>query len=161
MTTPVLKPPQLTLGDTLGLVAPSLPLLPSSKKAYDAGKARLQALGFKLKEGRTITLRRWWSAGTPEEQAEDINAMFADASVRAVVAASGGFSAMSVLDLLDYDLIRRYPKPFVGFSDITLYQLAMFTKTGLVGFHGNTVSGGFGEFFPPPSFPAEYLSSLY
>jgi muramoyltetrapeptide carboxypeptidase len=140
-----LKPPCLKQGDTLGLVAPSLPLLPSSEADYQAGKQTLESLGFRLQEGRTVHLRRWWSAGTPEEQAADINEMFANPAVQGIVALAGGFSAIHVLDLLDYDLIRRNPKPFIGMSDNTFYHLAMYSQCGLVGFQGNAVIEGFGE----------------
>jgi muramoyltetrapeptide carboxypeptidase len=143
----LLKPPRLHPGDTIGIVAPSLPVLPSWQDAYTTGKHVLQSLGFQVKEGRTIGLRRWWSAGTSTDQADDINAMFADHDVHAIVAFTGGFSAMPVLDLLDYEIIRQHPKPFLGMSDITLYHWAMYTKCGLVGFHANDVLDGFGQHF--------------
>jgi muramoyltetrapeptide carboxypeptidase len=114
---------------------------------YQVGKRTLESFGFHLKEGRTIYLQRWWSAGTPEEQASDMNEMFADPDIRGIVALAGGFSAIHVLDLLDYDLIRRNPKPFIGMSDNTFYQLAMYSQCGLVGFHGNTLTEGFGAFY--------------
>jgi muramoyltetrapeptide carboxypeptidase len=138
-----LKPPCLKQGDTLALVAPSLPLTPSSETDYQAGKRTLEYFGSRLQEGRTVHLRRWWSAGTPEEQAADINEMFANPTVQGIVALAGGFSAIHVLDLLDYDLIRRNPKPFIGMSDNTFYHLAMYSQCGLVGFQGNTVIEGF------------------
>jgi hypothetical protein len=58
------------MGDTLALVAPSLPLLPSGHVHYQTGKRVLESFGFHLKEGRTIHLQRWWSAGTPEDVGE-------------------------------------------------------------------------------------------
>lgn len=158
----ILKPPCLNAGDTLALVAPSLPLLPSGHIHYQTGKRVLESFGFHLKEGRTIHLQRWWSAGTPKEQASDINQMFADPDVRGIVTLAGGFSAVHVLDLLDYDVIRRNPKPFIGMSDNTFYHLAMYSQCGLVGFHGNTVTEGFGEFFQQASkSQQEAIADLY
>lgn len=158
----IIKPPSLSLGDTIGIVAPSLPLLPSWRENYEAGKGVLRALGFQLVEGETVHLEHWWSAGRPVEQAEDINRMFANPDVRAIIALTGGFSAMAVLDLLDYDLIRQHPKPFMGMSDITQYQWAMFVRCGLVGFHTNDVAFGFGEMFSrtPPE-QQRILHNLY
>jgi muramoyltetrapeptide carboxypeptidase len=150
------------MGDTLALVAPSLPLLPSGHIHYQTGKRVLESFGFHLKEGRTIHLQRWWSAGTPEEQAIDINQMFADPDVRGIVTLAGGFSAIHVLDLLDYEVIQRNPKPFIGMSDNTFYHLAMYSQCGLVGFHGNTVTEGFGEFFQQASkTQQEAIADLY
>ncbi len=140
----VLKPPKLKPGDCIGIVAPCLPVLPDFREKYDRGKQVLEDMGFRLKEGKTIALQHWYSAGTPEQQAADINAMFADPEVSALTAASGGHSAISVLEHLDYDLIREHPKPFIGMSDMTCYQLALFAKLGLVGFHMDEVGFGLG-----------------
>jgi muramoyltetrapeptide carboxypeptidase len=147
MTAHIIKPPALSPGDVIGIVAPSLPLLPSWREHYEAGKGVLRSLGFQLLEGESIHREHWWSAGHPVEQAADINSMFANPEVRAIIGLTGGFSAMAVLDLLDYDLIRQHPKPFMGMSDITQYQWAMFVRCGLVGFHTNDVVFGFGEMY--------------
>jgi muramoyltetrapeptide carboxypeptidase len=138
------KPPRLPPHATLGIVAPSLPLLPGWQEDYQAGKDLLTAWGFELREGATVGLRCWWSAGTPAQQAADLHAMFADPSVHALIALSGGFSAQRVVDLLDFELIGRNPKPLIGMSDITVYQWAMLSHCGLVGFHANNLHDAFG-----------------
>lgn len=141
----LIKPPKLSLGDTIGIVASSLPVLPSFKESYERGKKVIYDLGFKVKEGKTIGKTKWWMAGTPKEVAEDINNMFADRSVKAIIAQTGGYSAMSVLGHLDYELIKKNPKPFIGMSDMTSYHLAIFSKVGMVGFHMDDVSFGLGN----------------
>ena len=139
------KPPALHPGDTIGIIAPSFPLLPGAREAYARGRDMLHALGFSSKEGRTIGLTRYWAAGTPQDQADDINAMFADPTVKAIITLTGGFPGMSVLDRIDYATIRAHPKPFLGFSDITLYHLAFFARCGLVGFHADGLVDGLGD----------------
>lgn len=141
----ILKPPKLNIGDTVGIVASSLPVLPSFRQNYEKGKKLIQEMGFKIKEGQTIGKIKWWAAGTPEEVAEDINSMFADKNIRAIMAQTGGYSAISVLEHLDYELITHNPKPFIGMSDMTAYHLAILTKTGLVGFHMDDVTFGMGR----------------
>jgi len=141
----VLKPLKLHLGDTIGIVASSLPVLPEFKDQYERGKKVIQDLGFKIKEGKTISKQRWWMAGTPKEVADDINSMFANKKVKAIMAQTGGYSAISVLEHLDYKLIAGNPKPFIGMSDATAYNLAFFTKVKMVGFHMDDVSFGFGR----------------
>ena len=121
------KPPKLNMGDTIGIVASSLPVLPSFKENYERGKKMIDDLGFKIKEGKTIGKVRWWMSGTPKEVAEDINSMFAEKKVKAIMAHTGGYSAISVLEYLDYKLITNNPKPFIGMSDMTIYHLAIFT----------------------------------
>ncbi|MBI2600638.1 LD-carboxypeptidase [Candidatus Daviesbacteria bacterium] len=140
----VIKPKKLNKGDTIGIVASSLPVLPVFKKNYEQGKKVIKDLGFKIKEGETIGKQRWWMAGTPKEVAEDINNMFADKGVKAIMAQTGGYSAISVLEHLDYELITQNIKPFVGMSDMTAYHLAIFAKTGMVGFHMDDVTFGLG-----------------
>jgi muramoyltetrapeptide carboxypeptidase len=140
----IVKPPKLNIGDTVGIVASSLPILPSFKENYERGKKIINGLGFKIKEGKTIGKIRWWAAGEPTEVAEDINNMFADKSIKAIIAQTGGHSAISVLEFLDYNLISQNPKPFIGMSDMTLYHMAIFAKCGLVGFHMDDVTFGMG-----------------
>jgi muramoyltetrapeptide carboxypeptidase len=141
----LLKPPALHAGDTIGIVAPSFPLLPRWREEFERGRDALRALGFAVKEGRTLGLRRYWAAGTPQDQADDINTMFADRDVKALIAHTGGFPGMSVLDHVDYAVVRANPKPFLGYSDITLYHLALFARCGLVGFHADTLTDGLGR----------------
>lgn len=141
----IVKPKKLSPGDTIGIVASSLPVLPSFKENYERGKKILTDLGFKIKEGKTIGKIRWWAAGTPKEVAEDINVMFADKEVKVIMAHTGGYSASSVLEYLDYELITHNFKPFIGMSDVTNFHLAFLTKIGMVGFHMDDVTFGLGH----------------
>ncbi len=140
-----LKPPRLKSGDTIGVVAPCQPVLPQFREQYERGCSVLEGMGFTIKEGKTVGLQWGYQAGTPQEQAGDINAMFADPLVRALIATSGGHSAISVLEYLDYDLIRANPKPFIGMSDVSVYHLALYARTGLVGFHMDELTFGLGS----------------
>lgn len=110
---------RLIAGETLALIAPSLPLLEGQPAAYEGGKSTLIDWGFRLHEGATIGPQHWWSAGRPEAIAAEIHAMFLDPEIKGIVALNGGFSATGMLDRLDYQLIRNHPKPFIGMSDIT------------------------------------------
>src|SRR3989344_9595356 len=135
----IIKPRRLNKGDTIGIVASSLPVLPLFKESYERGKKLIEEMGFKIKEGKTIGKKRWWMAGTPKEVAEDINSMFADKNIKAIMAQTGGYSAISVLEHLDYELITSNSKPFIGMSDVTNYLMAFLTKCNLVGFHMDDV----------------------
>ncbi len=145
----VIKPPKLSKGDTVGVVATSFPFPTDEKsdyyKQYEKGVADLESLGFKVKEGKNLRKVTWWFAGTPEGRAEDINAMYANPDVNAIIVHDGGHSAIAVLEHLDYELIKNKPKPFIGFSDITNIHSALFTKIGMVGFHGPLLTYGLGR----------------
>lgn len=135
----IIKPSKLNTGDTIGIVASSLPVLPSYKEKFENGKKEINDLGFRIKEGKTIGKARWWMAGTAKEVAEDINSMFADKNIKAIMAQTGGYSALTVLEYLDYELIKKNPKPYIGMSDVTNFHMAFFTKCNLVGFHMDDV----------------------
>lgn len=147
----VLKPPSLQKGDTIGIVATSLPLpikeFPNDPyiQEYKKGINELELMGFKIKEGKNLSKVKWWFAGTPKERAEDINSMFADPEVKAIIVHEGGQSAVAILEYISYELVRKNPKPFVGFSDITNLHIAMFTKAGIVGFQGPLLTYSLGR----------------
>lgn len=144
---PTIKPPRLEIGATIGIVAPSNALLPAREEHYRRSVEALQRLGFRTKESAQLRGLHWWSAGAPAQIAAAIHEQFADPEVRAIATTAGGATAMLVADLLDYDLIRRSPKPFIGMSDITTYQWAMWARSGLAGFHGNCLTAGWSEWF--------------
>ncbi len=130
---PLIKPARLAPGQTIGLVAPSGAVYESGPRelAIDS----LQGLGFRVVEGRHLRARRGQFAGTDAQRAEDLNAMFADPQVDAVLALTGGSGANRILPLIDYAQIQRTPKVFGGFSDTTALINAVHARTGLVTFH--------------------------
>ena len=68
--------------------------------------------------------------------------MFADKSVDAIWCLKGGWGSARTLEMLDFDLIKRNPKPLIGYSDITSLLNAIHLKTGLITFHGpNAIYG--------------------
>ncbi len=142
----ILKPKHLNKGDKIGVVAPSFPFptnktdLGSYMGQYIDGKKELEMMGFQVVEGKNLRKLRWWMGGTPKERAEDINLMYSTPEIKAIIAHDGGHAAIDILEHLDFDLIRNNPKPFMGFSDITNLLVAMFKKTGLVGFHMGLLS---------------------
>ncbi len=75
-------------------------------------------------------------AGTDQERADDVNEMFADKNVKAIIAVRGGYGTPRILPFINYSLVKKNPKILVGYSDLTALQLAIFKKTGLVTFSG-------------------------
>jgi muramoyltetrapeptide carboxypeptidase len=133
----IIKPPHLQPGQTIGLIAPSgAAQAGGTAEAVGAARARLDELGYKTVVGRHAFDAHGHLAGTDADRAADLHTMFRDPDVHAVLCVRGGYGAMRLLEDLDYDLIRRHPKVFVGFSDITALHLAFHRRTGLVTFHG-------------------------
>lgn len=140
----IFKPPRLQPGDTVGLVCPaSAPFEPS---AIREGKAAMEKLGFRVKIGRNVGKKYGYLGGTDQERASDLQEMFDDPQVKAIVALRGGYGCLRILDLLDYEHIRQHPKILLGYSDITALLLAVHQMTGLVTFHGPVALSTFSSY---------------
>lgn len=140
----ITKPAPLQRGDTIGLVSPAS--IVGTAEEYDEAKTQIQDLGYKVKEGDNARNRYGYFAGTDQQRAEDINAMFADSSVDAIMAYRGGWGCNRILEYIDYDLITSNPKIIVGYSDITSLLLAIYQKTGLITFHGPVATSDWTDF---------------
>lgn len=132
-----IRPPRLNRGDLIGLVSPASPIADPSR--IDRGVRYLEGLGYRVLLGKSITAIHGYLAGTDEQRVADLHTMFAHKDVRAIFCVRGGYGTPRLLSLLDYRLVRRNPKIFVGYSDITGLQLALWKKAGLVTFHGPMV----------------------
>ncbi len=148
--------PRLRPGDTLGLVSPANATF--EREPLKIAIESLQALGFRVKPGEFVAARRGPFGGTDAQRAADVNAMFADDAVAGVIALTGGSGCNRIVDQLDYGLIRRKPKFFGGFSDLTSLVNAIHRQTGLVTFH-SPVAGSEWNDFSVQSFRAVAMSA--
>lgn len=131
---PLIKPPALREGDTIGLVSPA-GILPSGDK-YEEIRKLIRSLGFRVKTGKYSEQQYGYLAGKDSQRASDLNKMFADPDVDAVIPYRGGWGSARILEKIDYKIIKDNPKPLIGFSDITSLLLAIYNNTGLVTYHG-------------------------
>ncbi len=152
-----MKPRVLRKGDTIGIISPSSGAAGLFPHRVERGRAALESLGFRVVLAEHAMGRRGWVSGTPEERAADLHRMFADPDVKAVMAAIGGDHSGQLLPHLDFDLIAANPKVFVGFSDVTVLNLAIHARTGLVTFNGPTLMTDFAEFPEPPAYSVEHF----
>lgn len=139
-----IKPVALTQGDTLGLISPASII--GDDDEYDDVADRIRQLGYKVKEGHNARKTHGYFAGTNQQRAADLNAMFADPDVDAIMPFRGGWGSNRILEFIDYDLIADHPKILVGYSDITSLLLAIFSKTGLITFHGPVAKSTWTDF---------------
>lgn len=130
----ILKPRKLEKGQTIGVIAPSSP--PRQPEEIDRWLERIQELGFRVKQGKHLYDRHGYLAGLDEDRAADVNAMFGDDTVDAIICLRSGYGSARTLPYLDYELIRHNPKMIIGFSDLTALINVIHSKTGLVTFHG-------------------------
>lgn len=141
---PLIRPRALRLGDTVGLITPATYV--SDPDRLLLAERTIRYFGLKLKLGRNVRKRTGYLGGSIEERLEDLHETFRDPEVKAVFAIRGGYGSAQLLDRIDYDLIRRNPKIFLGYSDITALHLAIHKSTGLITFHGPVTLSRFSRY---------------
>lgn len=119
-------PPFLQPGDKIGIVAPASivryeDLLPGIKLFRDQWK-------LNVVEGKTLKSSFHQFSASDEDRKADLQAMLDDPSIKAIIAARGGYGCSRIIDQLDFTDFIKSPKWIVGFSDLTavlsqLYQL--------------------------------------
>jgi muramoyltetrapeptide carboxypeptidase len=153
------KPRALKRGDAISVVVPAGPV---DRERIERALARLHERGFRTKTYGDIYRRDGYLAGDDATRAAEFMAAFADPETSAVWCARGGYGVLRILERLVFDVIRRNPKVFVGFSDITALHIAIQQRTGLVTFHGPNLQDGFGkpDDMPEPNEAALWRSVL-
>ena len=132
---PTLK--RLKDGDTVGLIAPAGPVKP--EQVADS-LALLQQLGFRYQLGKYAFADHGLTAAPVEQRLEDFYRLLEDRNICAIWSLRGGYGSIQLLQQMDYQLWRKNPKLFVGFSDLTALQWALFLKTGLPTLSGLTLT---------------------
>jgi Uncharacterized proteins, homologs of microcin C7 resistance protein MccF len=127
-------PKALKPGDTVGLITPATYVPDPDRLAL--AERTMKYFGLRMKMGKNAGKRMNDYRTSIEERLDDLHAMFRDKTVDAVFAIRGGYGSMHLLDRIDYDLIRRNPKIFLGYSDITAMHLAIYKHSKLITFHG-------------------------
>ncbi len=140
----MLKGGKLKKGNTIGIVAPANFVV---LEKINKGCKQLEKLGFKIKLGKSC-LEKWFSfSGTDDLRANDINEMFADKSIDAILCARGGYGCIRILDKVDFDIIKKNPKLFIGYSDITSLHIAISRYAGLATVHGPMLASNIADNF--------------
>src|ERR1700730_5844578 len=131
------KQPDLRSGDTLGIVAPASNV---KRAELEAGCEALRRAGYRPFYLDSIFEQDLYFAGSVERRARELEEMFARDEVRAIVCARGGYGANYLLEELDLEKIKSFPKIFVGYSDLTTLLTYLSDAAGLVTFHGPMVA---------------------
>jgi len=129
-----LVPPALKQGDTIGIIAPAGPI---TEAQANIAIQKIRQAGYIAKSAEGLCNTYGYLAGSDESRANQINSMFADKNVKAIICARGGYGTSRILDMIDYDLIASNPKIIGGYSDITALLTAIYKKTGLITFHSS------------------------
>lgn len=139
----LIKPKRLKRGDTLGVIAPSSGLVP---EAFEKALQNLHGLGFKTAVGKYARNNIGLFSAKDSERLHDLHWAFKNNEIDGIWCVRGGDGAPRILPDLDFELIKRNPKVFVGYSDITALHLAISQKCGLVTFHGPVGTSEYSEY---------------
>jgi muramoyltetrapeptide carboxypeptidase len=144
----LIKPKALKPGDTLGIVTCSTPLSECGEETVQRAYARLRDRGFHLVEAPNCRTMTGHAAGTIKERVKALHDFFKDSKIDGILNYWGGYQSHQLLEYLNFDLIKKHPKAFIGYSDSTALQVGIYAKTGLVSF-----SGPAGISYGKPVFP--------
>jgi muramoyltetrapeptide carboxypeptidase len=132
----LIRPPRLSPGDRVSIVAPSGPV---PRERLEAGLAVLRGWGLEPDVAPHVLDGHpsGYLAATDQARADDLQDAWCDPDTSAVLCARGGYGVQRMVDLLDWDEMRAVPpKAFVGYSDITALHEAFATRLGLATLHG-------------------------
>ncbi len=129
-------PQKLKKGDKVMLVAPSDSLSCVSKEISAIAEERIAKIGLELSFAKNVRELDEFGSSSIQSRVDDLHEAFRDKSVKAIFTAVGGLNCNQLLRYLDWNLIKNNPKIFVGYSDTTALQNAIYAKTGLVTYSG-------------------------
>ncbi len=132
-------PPAVGPGDRVGVAALSGPVRP---ERLEAGVEGLRRLGFEpVLAGNLLSRSRHdLFAGDDAERLAAFHRLAAKPDLPAILFARGGHGLLRILPAIDWDLLRRHPRVYMGYSDLTPFLLEVVRRLGLVTFHGPLVA---------------------
>lgn len=146
-------PPYLKKGDEVAIISPSFAI---DEDKLQSAVPLLESWGLKVRTGTNVLRREGPFAGSDEERLADLQAVTTDTSIKAVFFSRGGYGMLKIIDRVDFPVLRKHPKWFIGFSDITVLHLWLNTIYGVVSVHGEMPLN-----YNNPSKSPETFSSLH
>lgn len=131
---------RLKPGDEIRVIAPSASIALLKEEQLNLAVNRLNQLGFHVTFADHVHEHDEFYSTSIEERIKDLHDAFVDENVKGILSGLGGYNANQLLAHLDYDLIRKNPKFFCGYGDMTALSLAIYQKTGLVTYIGPDIS---------------------
>ncbi|MDB5109035.1 MAG: LD-carboxypeptidase [Mucilaginibacter sp.] len=127
-----LQPPYLKKGDKIAITCPAKKLPNPMTDAITL----LQSWGLEVIIGETVNASYHQFAGDDELRAKDLQRFIDDDSIKAIIAARGGYGTIRIIDKVDFSNFAQHPKWVIGFSDITVLHAHLFNNYGAQSIHG-------------------------
>ena len=150
---PVIIPPYLHQGDTIGMLCPSgyMPF-EKAQKCIDV----LQQWNFKVQVGKTLGNQYNYFSGTDEERLQDLQMMLDDENIKAIYCGRGGYGLSRIIDDVDFTKFIQQPKWIIGYSDITLLHAHIYSNYNIASLHAPMAAA-----FNDIDESEKYIDSIY
>lgn len=158
----LIKPKKLQPGDKVATVSPSYGGAgdPGLRWRYDQGVKRLEnVFGLEVVPMPNSLKGSEYLYERPQARAEDLMTAFKDKSIKGIFANLGGEDSIRLLPYIDFDVIRKNPKIFMGYSDVTITHLFCH-KAGISSFYGPAILTDFAENVEMDSYTVEMLKRI-
>jgi muramoyltetrapeptide carboxypeptidase len=132
MSSKKIQPPSLKIGDEVAIISPSFAI--EKSKISDA-VVFLEKWGLKVRVGKNAFNKNGQFAGSDNERLADLQEMTDDNKIRAVFCARGGYGVSRIINKIDFSALKKQPKWYVGFSDITVLHLWLSEIYGIISLH--------------------------
>ena len=156
----ILKPRRLRSGSVVGVVSLSAPIAADCPRRFERGCEALARLGYEVRVSPGAKDKHRYMAGSVENRVRNLVNLWTDPDVDAIVSTIGGTCLHQLLPHLPFELFRRKPKAFIGYSDTTTLHLCLFSMSGLVSFYGPAIMPQFGEFGGLPAYTRDGLTHV-
>lgn len=151
---------KLKIGDTIAFYSPSAPATFFAPKRFNRAIHYLENKGFSLIAGSLTGQKDGYRSGSILERVKEFNNLIQNKNINCIMSTIGGNNSNSLLPYIDYETIKKDPKIFIGYSDITAILLGIYAKTGIVTFYGPALVASFGEFPPLVDETFNYFSDI-
>lgn len=132
MSSKRIQPPFLKSDDEVAIISPSFVI---DEHKVTSAAAFLEKWGLRVRVGGNATKKHGPFAGTDQERLADLQEMTDDKNVKAVFCSRGGYGVSKIISRIDFSALRKNPKWFIGFSDITVLHLWLLKVCGLISLH--------------------------
>ena len=132
MSAKKIQPPFLKSGDEVAIISPSFAI--EESKVIEA-VVFLEKWGLKVRVGKNV-LKKWGQfAGNDDERLADLQEMTNDKNIKAIFCSRGGYGVSRIINKVDFSILRKKPKWYIGFSDITVLHLWLSEVCGMISLH--------------------------
>jgi muramoyltetrapeptide carboxypeptidase len=128
-----IQPPFLDKGDEVAIISPSWAI---DEDKINAAVSLLEDWGLNVKLGKNILKRSGPFAGTDKERLYDLQKMTDDPAIKAIFCSRGGYGMLKIIDRMSFSALKKNPKWYVGFSDITVLHLWLNEVCSIISIHG-------------------------